>query len=60
MTHTTGRPSLTSHDPDTDQRDRNEMPGGYAATGIPVYLLIDRDLCAVCVHSEPEGGNIGA
>ncbi|NYV75646.1 Uma2 family endonuclease [Streptomyces sp. UH6] len=28
---------------------------GRRRTGIPVYLLIDRDTCEVKVHSEPEG-----
>lgn len=30
---------VTSHDSDTHQRDRVEKPDGYAAAGIPVYLL---------------------
>ncbi|NUK62507.1 Uma2 family endonuclease, partial [Streptomyces lunaelactis] len=47
---------VTSHDADTDRRDRNEKRDGYAAAGIPVYLLIDRDQHAVTVYSEPEGG----
>lgn len=47
---------VTSHDPDTDRRDRREKRDGYAAADIPVYLLIDRDECAVTVYSDPEGG----
>ncbi|MEU6443947.1 Uma2 family endonuclease [Streptomyces sp. NPDC047046] len=47
---------VTSHDSDTDRRDRTEKPGAYAEAGIPLYLLIDRDSCESVVHSEPEGG----
>jgi Uma2 family endonuclease len=47
---------ITSYDPDTDRRDRVEKPAAYAAAGVPVYLLIDRDSCETVVHSEPEGG----
>ncbi len=39
---------VTSHDSDTDSRDRNEKRDGYASAGIPVYLLIDRER-----HSPP-------
>ncbi|MFI9581472.1 Uma2 family endonuclease [Streptomyces sp. NPDC052236] len=46
---------VTSYDSDTDQRDRVEKPRAYAETGIPLYLLIDRDNCAVTVFSEPDG-----
>ncbi|MFF3730060.1 Uma2 family endonuclease [Streptomyces sp. NPDC002476] len=46
---------VTSYDEDTDRRDRVEKPRAYAETGIPVYLLIDRDTCEVKVHSEPDG-----
>ncbi|MFF4949015.1 Uma2 family endonuclease [Streptomyces chattanoogensis] len=46
---------VTSFDRDTDRRDRREKPRAYAQTGIPVYLLIDRDSCEVTVYSEPEG-----
>ncbi|RPK62474.1 hypothetical protein EES43_13720 [Streptomyces sp. ADI96-02] len=45
----------TSYDEDTDRRDRIEKPRAYAETGIPVYLLIDRDTCEVKVHSHPDG-----
>jgi Uma2 family endonuclease len=48
---------VTSHDTDTDKRDRVEKPAGYAEAGIPVYLLIDREACSVTVHAEPEGGS---
>ncbi|MFI9806552.1 Uma2 family endonuclease [Streptomyces sp. NPDC052301] len=47
---------ITSHDRDTDQRDRIERPVGYAAAEIPVYLLIDRDSSTVSVYSEPKDG----
>ncbi|GAA2637301.1 hypothetical protein GCM10010307_34730 [Streptomyces vastus] len=46
---------VTSYDSDTNRRDRIEKPDGYAAAGIPVYLLIDRDDCSVVVFSQPEG-----
>ncbi|MFD4699980.1 Uma2 family endonuclease [Streptomyces niveus] len=46
---------VTSYDSDTDTRDRTEKPRAYAETGIPVYLLIDRDSCEVTVYSEPDG-----
>ncbi|MGP3951966.1 Uma2 family endonuclease [Streptomyces sp. 7N604] len=46
---------VTSYDSDTDGRDRTEKPRAYAETGIPVYLLIDRDSCEVTVFSEPDG-----
>ncbi|MFI5521552.1 Uma2 family endonuclease [Streptomyces platensis] len=48
--------AVTSHDADTDQRDRVEKPRAYAETGIPLYLLVDRKACQVSVHSEPDGG----
>ncbi|WP_108956573.1 Uma2 family endonuclease [Streptomyces fragilis] len=47
---------VTSHDRDTNARDRVEKPRAYAGAGIPVFLLIDRDSCEVKVHSEPENG----
>jgi Uma2 family endonuclease len=50
---------VTSYDTDTDKRDREEKPRAYAETGIPVYLLIDRDSCEVLVYSEPEDGGYG-
>nr|WP_202454943.1 Uma2 family endonuclease [Streptomyces sp. SID8367] len=46
---------VTSRDQDTNQRDRVDKPRAYAETGIPVYLLIDRDTCEVKVHSQPDG-----
>ncbi|NGO13322.1 Uma2 family endonuclease [Streptomyces sp. HC44] len=46
---------VTSYDSDTDRRDRVEKPRAYAETGIPVYLLIDRDTCEIKVHSLPDG-----
>ncbi|WP_446039959.1 Uma2 family endonuclease [Streptomyces sp. SID1121] len=47
---------VTSYAADTDSRDRVEKPDGYAAAGIPVHLLVDRDASSVTVHSEPENG----
>ncbi|MDX3313088.1 Uma2 family endonuclease [Streptomyces sp. NPDC054884] len=47
---------ITSHDRDTDQRDRVDKPIGYAGAAIPVYLLIDRDNDTVVVFSEPKDG----
>jgi Uma2 family endonuclease len=47
---------ITSYDSDTNQRDRVEKPDGYAAAGIPVYLLVDRDDCSIVVFNQPEGG----
>ncbi|WP_031077948.1 Uma2 family endonuclease [Streptomyces sp. NRRL WC-3742] len=46
---------VTSYDSDTDRRDRVEKPRAYSETGIPVYLLIDRDSAEVVVHSDPAG-----
>lgn len=47
---------VTSRDADTNRRDRVEKPDGYAAAGIPVYLLVDREACSVTVFTEPEKG----
>ncbi|MDJ1135521.1 Uma2 family endonuclease [Streptomyces iconiensis] len=47
---------VTSYDPDTDRRDRWEKPAAYAAAGIPVYLLVDREAGTVTVHSAPDPG----
>ncbi|MFK0194421.1 Uma2 family endonuclease [Kitasatospora sp. NPDC090308] len=47
---------VTSYDADADRRDRVEKPRAYAETGIPVFLLVDRDAGSVSVHSEPEDG----
>lgn len=44
---------VTSSDQDTERRDRQEKPLAYAATGIPIYLLIDRELGELTVYSEP-------
>ncbi|MFD8549964.1 Uma2 family endonuclease [Streptomyces sp. NPDC059649] len=46
---------VTSHDSDTDRRDRVEKAHAYAETGIPLYLLIDRQKCQAVVYSEPDG-----
>ncbi|KIF75209.1 hypothetical protein QR77_17265 [Streptomyces sp. 150FB] len=45
---------ITSYDSDTGKRDREEKPFAYAAAGIPVYLLIDRDAGTVTAHSTPD------
>ncbi|MFC4505898.1 MULTISPECIES: Uma2 family endonuclease [Streptomyces] len=45
---------ITSHDRDTNQRDRIDKPVGYAEAAIPVYLLVDRDNNTVVVYSEPK------
>ncbi|WP_319944514.1 Uma2 family endonuclease [Nocardia macrotermitis] len=44
---------VTSSDRDTELRDRREKPIAYAATGIPIYLLIDREFGEITVHSHP-------
>ncbi|MFC9299069.1 Uma2 family endonuclease [Streptomyces sp. NPDC057011] len=46
---------VTSYDRETDRRSRVDKPRAYAETGIPVYLLVDRDNGLVAVHSEPDG-----
>ncbi|WP_028649879.1 Uma2 family endonuclease [Nocardiopsis sp. CNT312] len=46
----------TSWDVDTNARDRVEKAQAYAACGIGVYLLIDRDDDSVTVHGEPVDG----
>ncbi|MGW2838325.1 Uma2 family endonuclease [Streptomyces sp. NPDC001493] len=48
---------VTSYDADTDKRDREEKPAAYAETGIPLYLLVDRDTCETLVYSEPDAGS---
>ncbi|MFG3010224.1 Uma2 family endonuclease [Streptomyces cinerochromogenes] len=47
---------VTCRDRDTDRRDRIDKVRGYAEAGIPVYLLIDRDVDELVVHSNPVGG----
>lgn len=37
-------------------RDRAEKPDGYAAVGVPVYLLVDRERHELVVHFNPEKG----
>ncbi|WP_405585873.1 Uma2 family endonuclease [Streptomyces sp. NBC_01092] len=39
----------------TAERDREKKIHGYARAGIPVYLLIDREVAEVTVYSEPSG-----
>lgn len=50
------RLEVTSYDSDTNQRDRVEKPSAYAASSIPMYLLIDREKAEVVFHSEPVDG----
>lgn len=50
---------VTSYDEDADRRDRVEKPRACAGTGIPVYLLIDRETCEAKVHSQPAGVRYG-
>lgn len=47
---------ITSHDRDTDERDRKDKPTGYAEADIPIYLLIDGDNNTVTVYSQPYDG----
>ncbi|MER8067482.1 Uma2 family endonuclease [Streptomyces sp. NPDC094034] len=47
---------VTSHDHDTDRRDRTEKRDGYAAADIPVYLLIDRDAEEMVLYTDPRKG----
>lgn len=44
---------VTAQEADTDRHNRVAKPAAYAAVGIPVYLLVDRDACAVIVHTNP-------
>lgn len=39
----------------TADRDRDKKLHGYARAGVPVYLLIDRELAEVTIYSEPSG-----
>ncbi|MBB6437396.1 Uma2 family endonuclease [Streptomyces candidus] len=48
---------VTSWDSDTNQRDRIDKPRAYAETGIPVYLLVDRDNHELRVHWGPANGS---
>ncbi|MFQ6196718.1 Uma2 family endonuclease [Streptomyces sp. NPDC000405] len=45
---------VTSYDGDTDRRDRQEKPAAYAAAGVPVHVLVDRDAGVVAVHTNPD------
>ncbi|WP_381796902.1 Uma2 family endonuclease [Streptomyces niveus] len=47
---------VTSYDADTNSRDRKEKRDGYAAAGIPVYLLVDRDADELVVYTDPRNG----
>ncbi|MFF2543934.1 Uma2 family endonuclease [Kitasatospora sp. NPDC058063] len=46
---------VTSYDSDADRRARVEKSRVYAESGIPVYLLIDRDSAEARVFSRPDG-----
>ncbi|WP_051755811.1 Uma2 family endonuclease [Kitasatospora purpeofusca] len=48
---------VTSFDRRADERDRVKKPRAYAESGIPLYLLVDRDNDTVTVHSEPVKGS---
>ncbi|MFZ3558569.1 Uma2 family endonuclease [Streptomyces sp. BH055] len=50
---------VTSRDPETSGRDRREKPRLYAESGIPVYVLVDRDSHEVKVHSQSDGVRYG-
>ncbi|MFF4652314.1 Uma2 family endonuclease [Streptomyces sp. NPDC001380] len=39
------------------ERDRDAKRRGYAAAGIPLYLLVDRERSRAVLHSEPRGGD---
>ncbi len=39
------------------QKDREQKRRGYAAAGIPLYLLVDRQREQVVLHSEPRHGD---
>ncbi|GAB2747175.1 Uma2 family endonuclease [Kitasatospora kifunensis] len=45
---------VTSTDP---SRDREAKRTGYAAAGIPLYLLVDRKADKVVLHSNPKSGD---
>ena len=47
---------VTSYDSDADRRDRRDKPRAYAETGIPVYLMIDRDAGETFVYSHLSDG----
>ncbi|MFF4405650.1 Uma2 family endonuclease [Streptomyces sp. NPDC001262] len=47
---------ITSFDFDTDMRNRHEKPRAYAESGIPVFILVDRDVDRITVHSNPVDG----
>jgi len=43
---------VTSNNPHKDREDKRK---GYAAAGIPLYLLVDRQQRVVVLHSDPDG-----
>ncbi|WP_282202611.1 Uma2 family endonuclease [Kitasatospora fiedleri] len=48
---------VTSSNPAKDRWDKRK---GYAAAGIPLYLLVDRKAGKVVLHSHPESGEYAA
>ncbi|MBH1936048.1 Uma2 family endonuclease [Streptomyces sp. AV19] len=48
--------AVTSKYADAVRRDRTTKALGYAAAGIPLYLLVDRDRRMVTVYSKPWNG----
>ncbi|QRX94204.1 Uma2 family endonuclease [Streptomyces noursei] len=46
---------ITAYAPETDRCSREEKPAVYAATGVPVYLLVDREVRELIVRSRPRG-----
>ncbi|MFI8099614.1 Uma2 family endonuclease [Streptomyces sp. NPDC086023] len=47
---------VSPHRPARDRRDFREKRDGYAAAGIPVYLLVDRAAQELIVYAEPARG----
>lgn len=47
---------VTAHNAEANHCERVAKRDGYAAAGIPVYLLVDREGSSVAVYSIPEGG----
>jgi hypothetical protein len=45
---------VTSYDREHDRRVREEKPEAYAAAGIPVHLLVDREAGLLLVHRNPD------
>ncbi|MGK4582278.1 Uma2 family endonuclease [Kitasatospora sp. HPMI-4] len=51
---------VTSYDRDADQCDLLKKPAAYAQSGIPVYLLVDREQGEIIVHFDPLDGRYRA